>query len=113
MRSFAQLIHMMPVCEKLLEVAVNKPTICTARFQSGFKGKHSCEAIFNAICHKWYSAMEEREIMTVVFLNFRRAFETIYLDISITCNNNSLSDPVLVNYVVPQGTYFFLYVPMI
>lgn len=45
--------------------------------QSGFRETYSCEtAIVNA-CDRWLRALDEGKKVLVVFIDFRRAFETV------------------------------------
>jgi hypothetical protein len=127
-----------PVYEKLLEIVVKEQITlhCNvnnliASEQSGFRNDHSCETAIIGICDKWFSEIENKNIVVAVFLDLKRAFETIDRQILIEklqCQYNItgtilewfksylsnrkqkvkygdiLSDDVLVEYGVPQGT---------
>ncbi len=77
-------INMLPVYEKILEITVknqinkflnsNKVLI---EEQAGFRNNFSCESALNKVLSDWKSAIEEKKIVLCVFLNFKRAFETI------------------------------------
>jgi NADPH-dependent 7-cyano-7-deazaguanine reductase QueF len=77
-------INIVPVYEKVLEVAVKKQLqdFCEKnsvinKHQSGFQKNHSCEAVMLEICDKWLCDLEEKKNVIVVFLDLRRAFETV------------------------------------
>ena len=130
-------INMVPVYEKILEIEVkdqllefcdkNSVLVCN---QSGFRKLHSCESAILNICEEWYKSLENNHVILAVFLDFRRAFETLnrelllcklerigltgdvlnwfktYLD-PRTQNvkfRNSLSDKLQTIHGVPQGT---------
>lgn len=77
-------INMLPVFEKLIEKLtysqlieyVNKNQLL-ADHQSGFRRKHSCETAINDVLYEWKDALDKSKIIIAVFLDFRRAFETI------------------------------------
>ncbi|XP_055383711.1 uncharacterized protein LOC129613605 [Condylostylus longicornis] len=64
-------INMMPLYEKILE----KKNICDKR--SGFRGKHSFETALNLVLYDWKRAKENNLVICAIFLDFRRAFETV------------------------------------
>ena len=77
-------INMVPPYEKLLEICVNDQIVSYleknfifSEFQSGFREKNSCESALQTVLFNWKGALEERKIIGVVFLDFKRAFETI------------------------------------
>lgn len=45
--------------------------------QSGFRQRHSCETALNLVISHWKSEMNEGNCIAAVFLDFKRAFETI------------------------------------
>lgn len=130
-------INMLPVYEKVLEkfvadqlqsyVESNKILM---EEQSGFRQGHSCETALNGILYEWKKEIDSGNSIIAVFLDFKRAFET--LDISIlleklqiygiegkenswfrayltgrtqrTRVNGILSTPQLVRFGVPQGS---------
>lgn len=52
-------------------------------FQSAFRGNHSCETAINLILLKWKIARMKKKKVIAVFLDLRRAFETV--DCEILC----------------------------
>ena len=77
-------INMVPVYEKLLEVVVNNQFIeyfeknnLLSEYQAGFRKNNSCESALQSVLMNWKSALSKKNIIGVVFLDFRRAFETI------------------------------------
>jgi hypothetical protein len=73
-----------PVYEKLLEIVVKEQITlhCNvnnliANEQLGFRNDHSCETAIISICDKWFSEIENKNIVVAVFLDLKRAFETI------------------------------------
>lgn len=77
-------INVLPIYEKILELVVKnqlqdyceKNRIITDA-QSGFRESYSCETALLDVCHNWYRAMDKKNKVLVVFLDFKRAFETI------------------------------------
>lgn len=51
--------------------------------QSGFRAQHSCESAINDVLYDWQSALEEKKVIVAVFLDFKRAFETVDCDIQL------------------------------
>lgn len=45
--------------------------------QSGFRQKHSCETALNRVIYDWKKALDDKKIIVAVFLDLKRAFETI------------------------------------
>ena len=83
-------INTVPVYEKLLETVVKHQllTYCSennilVQHQSGFRRNHSCESIIQCAINKWYSVMDRGELVLAIFLDFRRAFETVNREILI------------------------------
>lgn len=98
--------------------------------QSGFRKNHSCESLLNLVLTNWKIAVHDRKVIVAVFLDLRRAFETIDRDILLqkldkygvceneldwfksylknrkqrTKVNNSISDAINISLGVPQGT---------
>ena len=77
-------INMVPSYEKLLEVVVNEQVIeyveqnnILSEFQAGFRKNNSCESALQTILFNWKNALDNKLIIGAVFLDFRRAFETI------------------------------------
>lgn len=77
--------------EKLMEMIVkeqlmdyiNKNNILIKE-QSGFREKHSCESALNLVVHDWSQTIENGEVIISVFLDLKRAFETIDRKLLIT-----------------------------
>lgn len=98
--------------------------------QSGFRSGHSCESALNYVIDDWKNALGNQESIITVFLDFQKAFETIERSLLINklrmyglgqtpirwmlsyLNdrtqrvkiNNKLSDALLNNIGVPQGS---------
>lgn len=77
-------INMVPIYEKLLEVIVNRQLIeyfeknkLLSEYQAGFRKNNSCESALQTVLMNWKRALSEKKVIGVVFLDFRRAFETI------------------------------------
>lgn len=77
-------INVLPVTEKLLECAVKtqflsyiEKSSILCKFQSGFRRSHSCETSLNFVLTNWKNAIDKKHFIVAVFLDFRRAFETI------------------------------------
>ena len=77
-------INMVPVYEKLLEVVVNNQFIeyfernkLLSEYQAGFRKNNSCESALQSVLVNWKKALSEKKVIGVVFIDFRRAFETI------------------------------------
>lgn len=51
--------------------------------QSGFRKMHSCESLINLVITNWKMAIDENKCVVAVFLDLRRAFETIDKNILI------------------------------
>ena len=130
-------INTVPVYKKTLEIVVkdqllqfcDKYSIIVPN-QSGFRKGHSCETVIINICDIWLKTLDNDEYVVAVFLDFRRAFETVdrnmllnkleklgirdralhwfksYLDnrYQKVKFNSYLSDALETKYGVPQGT---------
>lgn len=130
-------INMLPLYEKVLETVVkeqlldfiNREEILLTE-QSGFRKKHSCESALNLLLLKWKQAIENKRTILAVFVDLKRAFETIdrrklvevlrrygiagnvlkwfssYLEerTQVTLFNGVLSPEVAVDLGVPQGS---------
>jgi Reverse transcriptase (RNA-dependent DNA polymerase) len=77
-------INMLPIIEKILEIAVKNQLVAfidendmLIRQQSGFRKAHSCETAINLLLANWMSDLHESKEIIAVFLDFKRAFETI------------------------------------
>ncbi len=77
-------INMLPIPEKLLEVIVKDQMLkfiedndILFEIQSGFRKNHSCETALNFVLAGWKEDIEDGMFIVSVFLDFKRAFETI------------------------------------
>lgn len=77
-------INMLPAVEKLVELVVYKQLtdFCSEhkiinKNQSGFRKFHSCESVIQLLLHTWKHARDDGETVGVVFLDLKRAFETV------------------------------------
>ena len=81
----------MPPLEKILEIAVynqllehiDKNGILMAN-QSGFRQKHSCESLLQFALCKFKTEVDNNKYVIAVFLDLKRAFETIDRNILLT-----------------------------
>ncbi|XP_039433519.1 uncharacterized protein LOC120415942 [Culex pipiens pallens] len=130
-------INMLPLYEKVMETIVKEQlmsfidrTGVLLKEQSGFRRHHSCESALNLLLLKWKQCIEEGSIVLSVFVDLKRAFETIdrkkligvlqksgirgtvlrwfisYLDNrkQVTKYNSAVSPETSVNLGVPQGS---------
>lgn len=130
-------INTVSVFEKIIEVAVkdqlinfcdNKEVI--VQNQSGFRKHYSCESAIINVCDEWFKCLEDNEVVLVIFLDLKRAFETISRELLISklegiglrnnvlnwfksylsnrCQkvkyNNSVTGELQIEHGVPQGT---------
>lgn len=77
-------INTLPVDEKIIETAVKRQLVSYIDefkilndAQSGFREKHSCETALNLALVGWKEEMDRGKVIVVVFLDLKRAFETI------------------------------------
>lgn len=77
-------INMVPPYEKLLELCVNEQLVdyietnnILSVYQAGFRRQHSCESALQTVIFNWKNALNNKKLIGVVFLDFKRAFETI------------------------------------
>lgn len=77
----------MPTLEKILEIVVKKQldeylsrNNIIVHQQSGFRKSHSCETALNRIIDDWRDNLEKKKIIFCIFLDLKRAFETIDRD---------------------------------
>lgn len=83
-------INTLPCLERLIEslaynqfseyVNINQ---LLSKNQSGFRAQHSCESTINDVLYDWQMALEDKKVIIAVFLDFKRAFETIDRDIQL------------------------------
>ena len=77
-------INLLPVVDKILEIIVSeqlreyveKNNILFVG-QSGFRQNHSCETALQFVCAKWRKEISEDNVVLSVFVDLKRAFETI------------------------------------
>lgn len=74
----------MPTYEKILETVVYKQLLkylnknnTLVPEQSGFRENHSCETALQNVLNEWKINCDNKQKTGVVFLDFKRAFETI------------------------------------
>jgi hypothetical protein len=77
-------INILPLFEKVLEIVLQKQILEYLKensilydLQSGFRENHSCESAIQYILESWRKMAEEGKVTIAVFLDFKRAFETI------------------------------------
>lgn len=83
-------INTLPVDEKILETAVKRQLTkyieeneLLMEAQSGFREAHSCETALNLILETWKTELDKGNVIVAVFLDLKRAFETIDRNILI------------------------------
>lgn len=130
-------INTVTIFEKILEMEVKDQLIdfCDSNNvlvpnQSGFRKNYSCESAIINVCDEWFECLENNELVLVIFLDLKRAFETINRKLLISklkeigLRNNvlkwfesylsnrsqrvkykfAISDQLQVEHGVPQGT---------
>lgn len=77
-------INTMPVDEKLIELIVKSQlteyienNMILNKHQSAFRKGHSCETTLNSSINGWAKEIEDGNVVVVVFLDLKRAFETV------------------------------------
>lgn len=77
-------INTLPVIEKVIETVVHETLLkyisenrLLTKHQSGFREKHSTESALQLVIENWVRAMDRGEGVLAVFLDYKRAFETI------------------------------------
>lgn len=77
-------INMQPVSEKTMEVFIKEQILDHVKInnilipnQSGFRDKHSCESSIQLVVSKWKELIDQGKTVLTVFIDFKRAFETI------------------------------------
>lgn len=129
-------INTLPCLEKILETVVcnqlkeylEKNNLIMP-YQSGFRTNHSCESALQLTVTKWKKSLDQGNYIVAVFLDLKRAFETINRDILLyklqalgihgvvydwfrdylkdrkqITKINGFSNPIEINDGVPQGT---------
>lgn len=83
-------INMLPTCEKVLEKVVKsqlytflESSKLLSNNQSGYRKNHSCETALNLLLAKWKETINDKNTILCVFLDLKRAFETIDRSIMI------------------------------
>jgi exonuclease III len=81
-------INMLPVPEKILEIIIKNQLSnyiennrILIKQQSGFRRNHSCETSLNIVLKRWKEDIDKNKVIVAVFLDLKRAFETIDRDI--------------------------------
>ena len=130
-------VNNLPVFDKIIETIVLeqvqqylKKEKILSNDQHGFREKHNCETAVLTLINKWINNIEDNKVIITVFLDFKRAFETVNRDILLeklkrygfgnhevrwfgeflsgrsqqTIINGILSDVEEVNIGVPQGS---------
>lgn len=77
-------INILPMYEKVLELVVKKQIEDYFEFneyitehQSGFRKYYSCETAIQTVVNDWKISISEGKIIGVIFMDLKRAFETI------------------------------------
>ena len=77
-------INKLPVYEKVMELFVKKQLLdhfdnnnLLIKQQSGFRSNHSCETALNLLIEHFKRALDNKLVIVAVFLDFKKAFETI------------------------------------
>lgn len=75
---------MLPTLEKLIETVVKNQIMnyidendLLSRYQSAYRNNHSCETALNLVLANWKEMGEKGDTILAVFLDLKRAFETI------------------------------------
>lgn len=77
-------INLVFIVDKILEIVVTEQLrdyfeknklLCNA--QSGFRQRHSCETSLQLVCANWRKEMNDGSVVLSVFVDLKRAFETI------------------------------------
>lgn len=77
-------VNSLPIPEKLLEMVVKEQLLefiqdnnILISEQSGFRKNHSCETALQFLLNQWKIDISNNLVIGVVFLDFKRAFETV------------------------------------
>ena len=84
-------ISVLPVLSKVLErhvsdsltVYLNENSLLH-KTQSGFRSHHSCETALNFMTDSWLNALDKGEMIGVVLVDFKKAFDLVDHDILLT-----------------------------
>jgi len=80
-------INILPIHEKVLELVVKEQiekyldNNIIIEHQSGFRKNHSCKTAIQTVFDDWKMLLSEGDIVGVIFLDLKRAFETVDRDI--------------------------------
>ena len=83
-------VNNLPVIEKIIETVIHQQLkdhlnecdiLCNE--QSGFRAGHSTESSILTVLHDWFEAIEKKKKIVAVFLDLKRAFETVDREIMI------------------------------
>lgn len=83
-------INTLPISEKVMEIHIKEQLLSHVNSnnilienQSGFRDKHSCETSIQLVVSKWKELLDHGKTVLTVFIDFKRAFETINRDLLI------------------------------
>ncbi|KAJ8946184.1 hypothetical protein NQ318_001696 [Aromia moschata] len=81
-------LNMVPSYEKLLETVVNDQLVeycitnnLLTKHQAGFRKNNSCESALQTVLFHWHEAINNKQIIGAIFIDFQWAFETIDRDL--------------------------------
>ncbi|KAK9876686.1 hypothetical protein WA026_014065 [Henosepilachna vigintioctopunctata] len=81
-------VNMLPAHAKILERIVYDQLVkhisinnILSKYQSGFRKNYSCETAFQYTLHNWKTSVDKNFCTIVVFLDLKRAFETVNREI--------------------------------
>lgn len=83
-RPVNMLMTLSKVLEKVVHHQLNKyfeENNLLSEKQSGFRQQHSCESLLNLVVTQWKAEVANKNCIVAVFLDLKRAFETINRDI--------------------------------
>lgn len=85
-------INMLHTLEKILEIVIKNQLVAYLNAnqllipeQSGYRESHSCETALNLVLAKWKENIHKKESIVAVFLDLKRAFETISRPLLLQC----------------------------
>lgn len=77
-------INMLPNDEKVCEIIIKNQLVeyietnmLLSQYQSAFRSNHSCESTINYVINDWKTTLEDGLYVVAVFLDLKRAFETV------------------------------------